>query len=382
MKIPSPATLRWALLDFHLTKETPRLILRDLATEILRRQNKRKILRILLNNKEHVACPDSGSTKNIMSEAFAIDNNLEISRNRTDRKPFELGSGARVWSIGRVRTQVELLGHTLRRKLRTFYVFATCPVPLILGMPFLHQAEIFTKNKHMLEPCPSEILSLSSLLWIGSPRRKRRSPCNRMKCTLDGRKLVAVADTGADLNFMRPDCAEREGFIVDTREAARRTIQFGDGNEAETAGEVYVANFSLDWREPVAEASEAPEAGPVNREQLPFEVIEDSTLSGIAFHVLPGLPCDVILGRDILEETDAFNRCSKLSCTQPARNKNPFECNILISCKRKRKDSGTLPIPEEKHEREKSAEMYERSVREAEISRLPQDQQRVAQDRE
>ncbi|PMD39510.1 hypothetical protein L207DRAFT_634093 [Hyaloscypha variabilis F] len=360
-------------------KGSPRLIIRNLETDILRIKNKRKILRILLNNEEQLAYPDSGSTHNIISEAFAVENNLEISRNRLDLKPFELSSSARVWSAGRVRAYVKLLRQTLGRKLRTFYVFAHCPVPLILGMPFLYQAEIFTKNKHMLKTCPLEISSISSLLWIGSPRRRRSSSWNRMRCTLDGRKLVAVADTRADLNFMCPDCAEREGFIVDTREAARRTIQFGDGTKAETAGEVYVANFSLDWREPV---TETPEPETAHTDQLPSQIIEDSTLSGIVFHVLPGLPCDAILGRDLLEETDAFNHCSKLSYTQPASNKTPFEFNILISSKRKRKSAGTLSSPEEKHERDKSAEMYERSVREAEISRLPEDQRRVAQDRE
>lgn len=328
---PSLSTRASLSLGDSANERRPRLTLQNWKNDILKRENTRKILRILLNNKEQIACPDSGSTHNIMSEAFATESNLMISRERLDLKPFELGNGARVWSIGRVRSNVELLGHTLRRKLRTFYVFANCSVPLILGMPFLDQAEIFTKNKHMLEPCPAGISSISSLLWIGSPRRKRSSPCNRMKCTLDGRKLVAVADTGADLNFMCPECADREGFIVDTREAARRTIQFGDGTEAETAGEVYVANFSLDWREPVTEAAERDTA---NTERTPSQAPENSTLSGIVFHVLPGLPCDVILGRDTLEDTDAFNRCSQFSCTQPAGNKNPFELNILISSKR------------------------------------------------
>jgi hypothetical protein len=78
---------------FLPNKGTPGLILRDLVTEILRRENKYKILRILLNNKEYIACPDSGSIYNIILEAFAINNNLEISRNHIDYKLFELGSG-------------------------------------------------------------------------------------------------------------------------------------------------------------------------------------------------------------------------------------------------------------------------------------------------
>jgi hypothetical protein len=68
---------------------------------------------------------------------------------------------------------------------------------------------------------------------------------------------------------MSSDYTEREGFIIDIREAARRTIQFGNRNKAETAGKVYITNFSLNWREPVTKASEVPEvpeAEPANRE--------------------------------------------------------------------------------------------------------------------
>ena len=196
-----------------------------------------------------------------------------------------------------------------------------------------------------------------------------------MKCTLDGRKLVAIADTGADLNFMCPECAEREGFSVDTRVEARRTIQFGDGTEAETIGEVYIHNLSLDWREPI---TEAPEPATSSAEPSLPQESEGSISYGTVFHVLPGLPCDVILGRDVLDETDAFNRCSELSCTKSSRNKNPFELNIMIFKRKRKAPTAPLELTKDVHDDGRHAEMFRRSKREDEISHLPEDQRERA----
>jgi hypothetical protein len=65
---------------------------------------------------------------------------------------------------------------------------------------------------------------------------------------MDGRDLVAVADTGSDLNIMPFECAKREQFRIDTREEARTWVQFGDKSKTRTIGQVYVSDLSLDWR--------------------------------------------------------------------------------------------------------------------------------------
>jgi uncharacterized Zn-finger protein len=90
--------------------------------------NRRKVLRVLIKNKEHLACPDSGSEKNIMSETFAKEQNLEVRRRPKDLKRFELGSGKHVWSAGSVRAPVELL-EALGRKKRRFYIFQPVQCP-------------------------------------------------------------------------------------------------------------------------------------------------------------------------------------------------------------------------------------------------------------
>jgi hypothetical protein len=110
------------------------------------RENRRKILRVRIRDGEHQACPDSGSEKNIMEESFAIKHGFTIRRRPKDLKQFELGNGKYIWSVGRVCVPVELPGSTFGQTKRWFHVLPNCPVPLILGMKFLKEAEIFTKT--------------------------------------------------------------------------------------------------------------------------------------------------------------------------------------------------------------------------------------------
>jgi len=354
-------------------------------------ENQRKVLRVLVKNKELLACPDSGSAKNIMSEFLANECGLKIRRTPKDIKQFELGSGKCISSLGRVRVTVELPGNTLRRKKRWFYIFSTCPVPLILGMPFLKEAEILTKNRHMLESCHAEFNSISSLLWIGSSRGSS-SPRNRFECSLDGHELEAVGDTGSDLNFMSLKCARREKFQIDRRREARRGIRIGDGTESETIGQVYIYNLSLDWRKP-------PTTRRTSIDVNGMDNILDDTFSqmdqkdfGAIFHVLPGLPYDVIFGLDLLDQTDAFNLCPNIYPTRPAKNHDTFELNVLISLgpvsirlpisRRLRQYTTVSPDPKEVHDDARHAELFRRTKKDEDIALLPAGHQHLARLRE
>jgi hypothetical protein len=320
-----------------------------------------------------------------MSESFAKDHGFKIRRSPKDIDRFELGNGKYVWSVGRVYAPVSLRDNTLCQKKRWFHVIPKCPVDLIAGMPFLKEAEILTKNRHLLEECPAELRNISSLFWIGSPKQ-------RLRCSLDGRDLTAIADTGSDLNFMSLECAKRGGFQIDRRREARRRIQVGDGTETETIGQVYVENLSLDWRKAESDPScEQPPAPPFDIAHLdavprmegpPSSPDQETPMRGAVFHVLPGLPSDLILGRDLLEQTDAFNLCPELLSSQPLLDDQPFEFNVFISLgpvsisiplPRRKRRSPTVD-PKTRHDDEKHAEMYRRSKKVEEIAAMPEDQ--------
>jgi len=357
-------------------------------------ENRRKVLRALIKKKECIACPDSGSEKNIISESLAIDRKLTILRRLKDIQRFELGNGEFVWSIGRVRVKVQVPGLPLWKNLN-FYVFKKCPWPLVLGISFLAKTKILTRNRHLLEDCPQEMDQISSLLWIGSPRNNTSSlqPPNRLRCCLDGRCLIATADSGSDLNMISPKCAKREGFKVDMRPEARRCVKFGDGSQGETIGQVYVYILTLDWRKPETrittgkaplqletEARNAEKGSGTEPRRADDSSGKDST-SGVVFHVLPGLPCDVVLGRDLLDKTDTFNLFPDLLSSKPRGMTKAYEFKVYISLGRWSKrlpgfrgpEQTLSPAPNSKtaHDNERHAEMYRRSEREVELAALP-----------
>ncbi|OBT55098.1 hypothetical protein VE04_03568 [Pseudogymnoascus sp. 24MN13] len=281
------------------------------------RENRRKVLRVRVNGQDHLACPDSGSEKNIISKACAVEHGFRIRRKTKDIKRFEVGNGEIVWSIGRVLETVGLPGSPLWQKKRPFYVLEDCPVPLVMGMKFLKEAEILTKYRHLLENCPAEISNIPSLLWIGSPR-------SRIRCTIDGRKLEAVADTGSDLNLMSLECAASE----------------------ETLGQVYVSNLTLDWREPDSDLPEQSPHTPATDEPHepdchgsadPSHGDGDDDLY-TNFHVVKHLPCEVVFGQKFLDDRDAFNKWPELLDTPPTKwsrqfgkHRQQFEFKVYIS---------------------------------------------------
>ncbi|OBT43773.1 hypothetical protein VE00_06272 [Pseudogymnoascus sp. WSF 3629] len=282
------------------------------------------------------------------------------------------------------------VGSDIYQLKRRFYVLKNCPVPMVIGMKFLREAEILTRHRHLLESCPAEMSNISSLLWIGSPR-------NRLRCTVDGRQLVATADTGSDLNLMSLACAEREGFRIDKRIEARTQIAVGNGKVIDTLGQVYVSNLTLDWREPEAEPPEQSPRGPAN--DVPLEPDSqggayppqggDDDLY-IAFHVIENLPCDVVFGQKFLYDTDAFNKCPELLDIPPTKQNRQFEKhkqqyefmifvnNIFPRLGFSKKPKLAVDIKEQ-HERNWHAERYRRSNNtEEKIALLSLDKQEAA----
>ncbi|KAK8067061.1 hypothetical protein PG997_013808 [Apiospora hydei] len=273
-------------------------------------KNVRRALAISINNHKEKACPDSGSSENIMREDWACDHKLKIRRTPRDRRRvFELGNGKSVRAVGRVYVNVEITRAAPsslqpRKRKVWFYVFEKCPVPIILGMPFLESEAIFTRNKHLLEACPKAYSDIDSLLWIGSPR-------NQIRCSLNGRQAVATVDTGSDINLMSLEYAKKNGHWIDDRPEVRHRLQFGDGSVAEIMGQVYVNNFSFDWRSPPT-TMEFEEDDGILDEKSQGDNVDDTNKvyvwQQVVFHVLPDLPCDIILGRPLLEATDAFSQ--------------------------------------------------------------------------
>jgi hypothetical protein len=234
----------------------------------------RKALRCLVGGAECFARPDSASDRDIITEAFAKEHGICVQRGHADKSIFKLGSGKLIQSVGKALVPLSLFGDARSTENRWFDVLANCPVPLILGLNFIRKLKLFTENKRLLVDCPYSFGDLPALKWIGSPQE-------RINFIADGRSLVAGADTGSDLDLMSLQCARRRGFKIDTSESARSRVMLADETIVETIGQVHVSSVQLSQ----------------------FDSFE------MSFHILPGLPCDVIFGEEFLEQMDAFNTC-------------------------------------------------------------------------
>jgi len=239
---------------------------------------KRKAVQVLLNGVTCIARPDSGSEMNIISEAFANQCNIPIDRNVISI--FKIGNSKEMRSIGRAFVPCSLFGDNNSHNSQWFHVLAKCVMPVILGMDFLDKTKLFTRNKHLLIDCPSRFGNMPMLKYIGS--RQSHIPFNA-----DGEELVGCADTGSDLDFMSPECAYRLGYNIDSTSTARTRVQLVDGSVVKTLGQVRVSSLQIG----------------------DFDSFE------MDFHVLPGLPFDVIFGEEFLEQINAFNTCAKIMAT-------------------------------------------------------------------
>ncbi|KAE8448612.1 hypothetical protein EG329_009037 [Mollisiaceae sp. DMI_Dod_QoI] len=234
---------------------------------------RRKAVRVLVNGRECFARPDSGSDRNIMTEAVAKEYGLEIQRGKLDRSTFKLGNSQYIQSTGRTLVPLKVLdGDSRADKSCWFHVLSKCSVPVIMGFDFVRKIQLYTKNRHLLVACPFSFGDIPSLKWIGSPQ-------GAIEFSANGRLLAACADTGSDLDLMSLRCAIKKGFKVDR---SRRTrVMLADETIVESVGQVDISSL-----------------------QLPgFDSFE------MSFHVLPNLVCDVIFGEEFLEQMDAFNTC-------------------------------------------------------------------------
>ncbi len=228
-----------------------------------------------------------------MTEEVARQHGIPIQRSEADKATFQLGDGKYIQSVGRAHVPCRIFGDGSSSEHTWFHVLAKCAVPLIMGMEFINKIKLYTKRKHLLIDCPPSFGDMPTLKWIGSPQ-------GNIGFLAGGRSLVGCADTGSDLDFMSLRCAVRSGFRVDRSASQRTRVMIADGTVVETAGTVQVPVTAL---------------GPLD----PFTM---------EFHVLPGLPSDVIFGEEFLDRIDAFNTCSELKDTE-----DPYQhsLNTLIN---------------------------------------------------
>jgi hypothetical protein len=308
---------------------------------------KRKAVPILLNDMKCLARPDTGSEKNIMTEEFAKQNNIHIHRTETGNDTFKLGSGKQIQSIGRAYVPCCIFGDNSSSEHTWFSVLAKCAVPVIMGMEFIQKIKLYRERKHLLVDCPPGFGNMPTLKWIGSPRA-------HINFSAGDRSFVGCADTGSDLDFMSLRCARKHGFKIDGGINQRTRVRIADSTIVETVGKVHMPSVKL---------------GPFD----PF---------AMEFHILPGLPSDVIFGEELLDRIDAFNTCAELMDTE---DPHQHSLNTLINLGPIQAFMSRTWTPaaggtaQQEHDHKIEAEIYRRNKARRVISRIvSQDQVEAA----
>ena len=225
------------------------------------------IMNMVLNSR-----PDSGSEENIIVADLVSELNLDIDTRPEHRKNFRIANGKVVKAVGRISIACAFAKEPTVQVTCFFYVFKFLISPIIMGMAFLDQTETLSRNRHRLQPRVTPRNGPLQLCSLNNPKR-------RLICITESQRILATADTGSEVDLVSSEYATKRKFRVRQVNAEESKVQFADGTVALLEGKV---DLSI-----VLGHSKGP------RFLITFYVIKDLT-------------CDLLLGEDILNETDAF----------------------------------------------------------------------------
>ena len=227
---------------------------------------------------------DTGTEANHMSLQLAQKLGYELNTEETSRAQFQLPNGKIIVSIGRVTARVQFAqGAGSRTSSFTcdFNVFSHLALPALIGMAFLNATETLTTYRSRLATLPAGWKRSLRLCAVGNAT-------NQVTCVLDGREVIATADTGAEISLVSGKYAARHGLL---RHYSCEELELADGSWEYTSG---FGDLELSIRRPRAyEGSDKQ---------------NDWTTKTVQFHVLQNLHFDVILDEGIIEDFKIFHR--------------------------------------------------------------------------
>ncbi|CAJ2501974.1 Uu.00g048270.m01.CDS01 [Anthostomella pinea] len=244
-----------------------------------------------LHNTRH---SDTGAEYNIIAASFATRLGLKVQhRSGDERKLLRMANGKQIQTCGTVEAAWHF-SNSARNGTGgsdgwriVFHVLGGFVYDLVLGNGFLMETKTMSHFKERLAriPRPLSALSVLRMNLLGVPSQ-------RVRGTLDSEwhSLVwALPDSGSEPNLLSWDYVQRQGWAVAKMDMLdRRLLQFADGSVDKTEGSI-TARWSF---------------AHANARGSPLGAIQQDV--EIEFHVMRDCPYDMILGQDVLEETDAF----------------------------------------------------------------------------
>lgn len=237
------------------------------------RPRERSFLPVLIKGRRFDGFPDTNSTRNVMTEAFALSVGAEIDRTTAGRAIFTNAIGEKMSSVGRTSLTVAFPDNPGKSWSCQFQVVQDCPEALVFGDNFLRVlTETLTKFRHRLKKAAvSGIKRMWRLLQMDMPQQK-------LECHIDSQLAFANMDTGSDVDLVSLEYAESRGWDISYLPSDEGYVMLSNGTMKKVTG--YVDTW--------------------------LNLGED--VSKRRFYVLEGLVSDVVLGDGTLEDLDVFNK--------------------------------------------------------------------------
>jgi serine/threonine protein kinase len=187
----------------------------DTARKHVIGSGKRTILRhnvrLLINGRPVDAVPDTGSDQNVISSSLAFQLNLVIDPGHKDLPSFQLADGTEVQPIGTVELDWALVRLPEKTFSSVFYVMKDIST-VVLSWPTLDKLQLFTINQHLMETRPANTDSPPRCLQLSS-----LTPT--LKCNIASRPVIAILDTGCDVDLVSHEFVLRRRLILKKTES-------------------------------------------------------------------------------------------------------------------------------------------------------------------
>lgn len=232
----------------------------------------RSVLPIKVGSEIHEALPDTKCFVNVITERKAQALNLHIDRGENKRRTFSNAIGKQFRSVGETVVELSYPDEPNRVYRQPFAVLTECAAPLVIGDYFLRATKVFTHFRHRLRRLASTASRSWRLMYMDTiPRR-------RFGCIVDAEPAFADIDTGSEKNIASLEYAQYRGWDVGTLPPDEGYVELADGSIEKVCGFV---DTSLSIRGQTA----------LKR-----------------FYILDGLQCDLILGDEMVDEIDLYNK--------------------------------------------------------------------------
>ncbi|KAL1602497.1 hypothetical protein SLS60_005913 [Paraconiothyrium brasiliense] len=205
--------------------------------------SRRSGISIIANGEAVDAIGDSGSSTNIVDEAFAHKRGWEV---HSQPSFMTLGDKSTLFSAGTVRIKTAFADAPGQRRTAVARVVRDFPFDVLLGRPFLRATSTLTKFFYRFKTCVFP--RLTPRMSFNFVDTMDELELDLLSVQLPGGKENAMLDTGANRNIADYDWVVRRGLHLRTEDDFRGWITFPSGERKATVGQVHTMMTLQDGR--------------------------------------------------------------------------------------------------------------------------------------